>query len=209
MILEKSFYQRKVQTVAQDLLGKKLVRIVGGDRISGIINETEAYDGESDLACHASSGKTRRNLVMYGEAGRAYVYFTYGIHWMLNCVVGIEGYPAAVLIRSILPVEGLDIIQRNRTPILEKHWTDGPAKITKALSITGAHNSKALTSIEGDLWIENGMLFPPASVKHTSRIGIQNTPEPWRSKPWRFVVQTSLKDAKKDIISAEMEKTRG
>lgn len=209
MILDKSFYQRKVQTVAQDLIGKKLVRIIDGDRVSGIINETEAYDGESDLACHASRGKTRRNFVMYGEAGRSYVYFTYGMHWMLNCVADKEGYPAAVLIRSILPVEGFDIIRRNRTPILEKQWTNGPAKLTKAFSITGILNGETLTSIESGLWIENGVSFPLASIKRTPRIGIQTTPEPWLSKPWRFIVQTGLRDAKKDIISAEMEKTRG
>ena len=207
-ILDDFFYQRDVQSVAQDLIGKRLVRFMNGQRISGIINETEAYDGESDLACHASHGKSRRNAVMYGEAGKAYVYFTYGMHWMLNCVAGVRGYPAAVLIRSILPEEGADFINRNRAPIKKKHWTDGPAKLTKALSITGELNGALLTSVESGLWIEDSIGFPPASIQRTPRIGIQNTPEPWLSKPWRFFVQIRQIDGKKDIISAEMERTR-
>ena len=101
MILARDFYIRQVQTVAQDLLGRKLVRMINGCRVTGIISETEAYDGEKDLACHARSGKTQRNRVMYGESGRAYIYFTYGMHWMLNCIAGDEGYPAAVLIRAV------------------------------------------------------------------------------------------------------------
>ena len=89
-ILERSFYANEVVAIARNLLGKQLIRMENGEQITGLIVETEAYDGEQDEACHARSGKTRRNAVMYGEAGHAYVYFTYGMHWMLNCVTGPE-----------------------------------------------------------------------------------------------------------------------
>jgi DNA-3-methyladenine glycosylase len=205
MILARDFYIRQVQTVAQDLLGRKLVRMINGCRVTGIISETEAYDGEKDLACHARSGKTQRNRVMYGESGRAYIYFTYGIHWMLNCIAGEEGYPAAVLIRAILPVEGLVIIQSNRAPIPEKHWTDGPAKLAKALSINGDLNGVDMTNPTNGLWIEKGTPVPPAKFIRTPRIGIDNTPEPWKSKLWRYVLESGLEAVKKDIINPDME----
>jgi len=107
LILLRDFYRQPVQTVARALLGKQLVRRFDDGKAVGIILEAEAYDGEQDLACHARNGKTKRNEVMYGEGGHAYVYFTYGMHWMLNCVSGQDGYPAAVLIRAIYPLEGL------------------------------------------------------------------------------------------------------
>jgi len=94
--LSEDFFLRDATIVARNLLGKRLVRNVDGRRISGIILETEAYRGEEDLACHARSGKTRRNAVMYGKPGRAYIYFTYGMHWCFNTVCGPAGFPAAV-----------------------------------------------------------------------------------------------------------------
>ncbi len=187
MIITRDFYRRKVQTVARELLGKQLVRQVNGSRIAGIILEAEAYDGEQDQACHARSGKTKRNAMMYGEAGHTYVYFTYGMHWMLNCVSGEDGYPAAVLIRAIHPVEGLDIIQKNREGIERPHWCDGPAKLTKALEITGQFNGIDLCSSASPFFIEVGIEIPEESIRSTPRIGIQYTPEPWRSKPWRYI----------------------
>ena len=85
--------------VARELLGMRLVRCLNGERLAGIILETEAYHGQEDLACHARAGHTARTAVMYGPPGRAYIYFTYGMHWCLNCVTGDVGFPAAVLIR--------------------------------------------------------------------------------------------------------------
>jgi DNA-3-methyladenine glycosylase len=109
--MDRGFFQRETLTVARELIGKLLVRTMDNYRVSGIIYETEAYDGEKDLACHARSGKTNRNAVMYGDGGHAYVYFTYGMHWMVNCVAGPIGYPAAVLIRAVHPIEGIDHIR--------------------------------------------------------------------------------------------------
>jgi len=170
------------------LLGQRLVRLSGDQRAGGIIIESEAYDGEKDQACHAHSGMTERNRVMYAAGGRAYVYFTYGMHWMLNCVCGQSGYPAAVLIRAILPLEGVELISNRRSGIEESHWCDGPAKLTKALDITGEMNGADLCDPQSGLIIEKGLSIPDAMVRISTRIGIQYAAEPWRSKPWRFLV---------------------
>ena len=128
---------------------------------------------------------------MYGKAGSAYVYFTYGMHWMLNCVCGEDGYPAAVLIRAIQPVEGVNIIKENRNGVERKNWCDGPAKLTKALAITAEFNGIDLCDPNSPLLIEEGIAFMDEEIQTTPRIGIQNTPEPWLSKPWRFVARSS------------------
>ena len=189
-ILGHDFYLNPVQQVARDLLGQRLVRTINGERIAGIILETEAYDGEKDQACHARSGKTERNRMMYEEGGRAYVYFTYGMHWMLNCVCGSAGYPAAVLIRSILPTQNLDFIRQKRGKIAEKHWCDGPAKLTKSLSIDSSLNGIDLCDPQSGLNIQKGLEIPEGIIQRTPRIGIPYSGEPWVSLPWRFVVQT-------------------
>jgi DNA-3-methyladenine glycosylase len=191
MILTQNFYLRPVQIVARDLLGKKLIRIVGEIKVGGIIVETEAYDGEQDLACHAHAGKTERNKIMYSQGGHAYVYFTYGMHWMLNCVTGDAGYPSAVLIRAIFPTDGKNFISVQRPDILEKQWCNGPAKLTKALSIAGNMNGCEIFSPDSGLFIEDGATVLENNVRITSRVGIQSTPEPWRSKPWRFIADIS------------------
>jgi DNA-3-methyladenine glycosylase len=187
MILPREFYLRPVQIVARDMLGKRLVHLIGKHRVGGIIIEAEAYDGEQDLACHARVGRTDRNKVMYLQGGHAYVYFTYGMHWMLNCVTGEIDYPSAVLIRSILPNEGVDFIKEQRLNVPEKMWCNGPAKLTKALAITGKLNGFDLCDPEGPLFIEYGVEIMDEDIKTTPRIGIQSTPEPWLSKPWRYV----------------------
>ncbi|GFP20137.1 DNA-3-methyladenine glycosylase [Candidatus Hakubella thermalkaliphila] len=114
MKLPREFYQRPTLTVAQDLLGKCLIRRTEEGLLVGKIVETEAYIGENDLACHASRGKTPRNEVMFGEAGHAYVYFTYGMFYCLNVVTEKKGFPAAVLIRSVEPMEGIKLMIKNR-----------------------------------------------------------------------------------------------
>lgn len=184
--LPRSFYQREVTIVARDLLGMRLVRQIGKERISGIIAETEAYRGEEDLACHARHGKTPRTEVMYGEAGRAYIYFTYGMHWLLNVVTGETGFPAAVLLRIIQPVEGTALIAANRSGRPESEWCNGPAKMCQALAITGTMNGIDLTGKDAGLWIEEAQAVPDARVSTAKRIGIESVPEPWKSIPWRF-----------------------
>ncbi len=110
IISTRDFFNRPTLKVARDLIGTRLVRILEGQKLVGLITETEAYISEKDLACHAKAGLTPRTAVMFGEPGHAYVYFTYGNHWMLNVVTEREGFPAAVLIRAIQPVEGVDIM---------------------------------------------------------------------------------------------------
>src|SRR5512137_2860455 len=128
-LLPRGFYAENTLAVARNLLGARLVRILDGRRLAGIIVECEAYIGEDDLGCHAKAGRTKRNAVMFGPPGAAYVYFTYGMHWMLNAVTEREGFPAAVLIRAIQPVESVDIIAAHR----QGRDTLGPAKVTQAL----------------------------------------------------------------------------
>ena len=194
-VIPRNFYQRDALDVARDLLGCRLVRIYHGQRLAGLIMETEAYQGEDDLGSHASAGKTPRTSVMYGHPGHAYVYFTYGIHWLLNAVTGKEGTPAAVLIRGIQPVEGQAVMAENR-PYHANHsgWTDGPAKLTQAMAVDGTFNKVDLCMKENNLWIETGESIPEDIVQRTGRIGLNSVPEPWRSIPWRFVVDKGAND---------------
>ena len=188
-IIPISFYDRPVLEVTRDLLGMRLVRLLDGRRMGGIIYEAEAYRGEEDLACHARAGRTERTKVMYGPPGHAYVYFTYGMHWMLNCVTGAEGFPAAVLLRAIQPVEGLELIALRRPGLPIEQWCNGPAKLCRALSIDGSQNDSNLCAASDGLWIEFGEQIADEQVTTGPRVGIQNVPEPWRSMPWRFLAK--------------------
>jgi DNA-3-methyladenine glycosylase len=187
-MLARSFFERDTVTVARELLGKNLVREIDGVRISGCIIETEAYNGEEDLACHAHVGRTARNSVMYGPAGHAYVYFTYGMHWLLNCVTGLENFPAAVLLRTISPLEGMEIIEANRNGRPRNEWCNGPAKICQALNIDGKLNGANFCESLSSIRIEKGIQVPQELIQSTPRVGISSVPEPWRSIPWRFIV---------------------
>jgi DNA-3-methyladenine glycosylase len=184
-----AFFARPTLQVARDLLGMRLVRILDGRRVSGWIVETEAYIGESDLACHARAGRTPRTTVMYGPPGRAYIYFTYGMHWLLNAVTEAEGFPAAVLLRAIRPVEGLEMIAEQRKGVPPTHWTDGPGKICRALSLDGQLNGIDLCEANGPLYIEPGPGVPDEAVLCGPRVGIDSVPEPWLSQPWRLRVK--------------------
>lgn len=186
--LPESFFLADATVVARALLGKRLVRVVDGQRVSGVISETEAYCGEADMACHARKGKTRRNAVMYGVGGRAYIYFTYGMHWCLNAVCGAEGYPAAVLIRAILPQEGQDFIAARREGVSPALWCNGPAKLCKALSIDGVLNDTPLTDSKNPIFIEKGTRVAEREIYSSPRVGIQSAPEPWRSINWRYIL---------------------
>lgn len=184
MILPPDFYAQPTLTVARFLLGARLVRVLDGVWLTGIITETEAYIGEDDLGCHAKSGKTKRNAVMYGPPGRAYVYFTYGMHWCLNAVTEWDGFPAAVLLRAIQPLEGADLMSARRGG----GDTRGPAKLTQALGIDGAQNGLDLCDPASGLWIEAGQPVEDADVVTGPRVGLFTVPEPWKSIPWRFRV---------------------
>lgn len=191
VVLPRGFYTRPAPEVAPDIIGCRLVRVLDGARMAGIILEAEAYQGMEDLACHAHSGKTRRNEVMFGEPGRAYVYFTYGMHWMLNLVADLPGQPAAVLIRAIAPEEGLEKMTGLRPNLARtRNWLNGPAKLTQALGITREQNGADLCDPAGGLFIEEGIAVNRADLLVSPRIGINYTPEPWLSKPWRWQAAT-------------------
>ncbi len=187
LLLPREFYNRPTLTVARELLGTTLVRFADGVRVSGRIVETEAYIGESDLGCHAKAGRTPRTEIMYGTPGSAYVYFNYGIHWMLNAVTEREGFPAAVLIRAIQPLEGIEIIAARRGKQPKPKWTDGPGKLTQALNIDKSFNGVDLCSNESSLWIEAGESISDENVTIGARVGLNSVPEPWKSMPWRFL----------------------
>jgi len=176
-VLSTSFFNRPALTVARELLGKYLVRRIGRMTFCGMITEVEAYDGPDDKACHAHRGKTNRNAVMFGPAGHWYMYFVYGMHWMLNIVTGPKDYPAAVLIRGVVLQDGTEI--------------NGPAKLTKALRIDGSLNGKT-TARKNGLWIkERGVRVPEKLIRRTPRIGVAYAKE-WARKPYRFVLARNL-----------------
>ncbi len=193
--LPTEFYARPARLVAQALLGKTLVRMVNGRRLSGVIVETEAYcDADKrDLACHgdkANGGQpTPRTAVMFGPAGYSYVYFTYGIHWMFNVVTGETDQANAVLIRALEPVDGIDVMTVNRKQRPAKEVTNGPGKLAQALAIDKSLNAANLCTPNRVLWIEYAPDLPPNQIGTGPRIGLGKTPEPWFSAPWRYWVQ--------------------
>jgi DNA-3-methyladenine glycosylase len=190
--LGREFYDRPTLQVARELLGTRLVRLEQDQRIAGTILETEAYRGEEDLGCHARAGLTERTRVMYGLPGFAYVYFTYGMHWMLNFVCEGEGFPAAVLIRALLPDEGLDLIASRRMGRRRQEWTDGPGKICQAFGVDGSLNATDLCAQNAVLFVEYGVEVPDSSVTIGPRVGLNSVPQPWKSIPWNFKVRAAL-----------------
>ena len=176
--LDRPFFARRACVVAQDLLGKRLVRQVTGRYLSGIVVETEAYcDADvPDLACHgdrANKGRpTERTAVMFGPPGIAYVYFTYGVHWMFNVVTGQEGEANAVLIRALEPVAGMDVMSGNRNGRSPHELTNGPAKLAQALAIDKSLNGANLCKESGVIWFEDAPAIDPAHISTGPRIGM-------------------------------------
>lgn len=187
--LPRSFFNRPTQTVARELLGCYLIRKLSGILLVGTVVETEAYIGERDLACHAKAGRTPRTEIMYGPPGFAYVYFTYGIHWMLNLVTEEDGFPAAVLIRAIQPLKGIAHMQDRRGRKSLFQLASGPAKLTQSLGIARKENGLDCCQTDSPLTLTRGAAVPSSSIVATPRIGLGQTPEPWLSKPWRFAVR--------------------
>ena len=173
-VLQKEFFKRDTALVAQELIGKFLVKKTGKAEVAAKVLETEAYDGPEDKAAHGSRGMTKRNKVMFGEPGRFYVYFIYGMHWMLNIVCGPEGFPAAVLLRGV-EVDGLRI--------------NGPGRLTKFLKV-----NKSFNGIHADvgfgMWFEDrGFVVRSGQVEKAKRIGVDYAGE-WAHKPYRFYLKT-------------------
>jgi DNA-3-methyladenine glycosylase len=184
--LNRDFYDRPTLTVARELIGKVLVHDSRHGRTSGVIVETEAYIGESDPACHAAPGPTKRNAPLYGPPGVAYVYLNYGIHNLVNAVTESDGSPAAVLIRALEPLEGEALMRRRRARGTGKGpgqfetagLCRGPGNLTRALGIRLDHNWRDLVTSE--LRVEDAGLADRA-VAWSSRIGIRvGVEQPWR-----------------------------
>lgn len=191
-VLPRDFYARPTLDVARALIGKVLVHDSPGGRASGVIVETEAYIGESDPACHAAPGPTARNAPLYGPPGIAYVYLNYGIHYLVNAVTEAEGWPAAVLIRALEPLDGEALMRRRRargTGRSAREFTTaelcrGPGNLTRALGIDLRQNLSDLTG--SALRIEDRRL-PARDVQWTPRIGINVGVE----SEWRCIARGS------------------
>ena len=189
-VLPRDFYARPTLEVTRDLIGKVLVHETPAGLTSGIIVETEGYVGESDPACHAAPGPTKRNAPLYGPPGIAYVYLNYGIHYLVNAVTEPDGWPGAVLIRALEPFEGEPLMRRRRARGTQKKAAAfeasalcrGPGNLTRALGISLLQNRRDL--ISSDLRIEDAGL-PERAVAWSRRIGINVGVE----HEWRCYVQ--------------------
>jgi len=176
---------RDTVALARWLLGKALVRTRDGQAESHLITEVEAYDGEHDLACHASRGRTPRTDVMYAAGGVWYVYLVYGMHHLVNLVTGPEGYPAAVLVRALAPITG-------------------PGRLTKALGIDRRLNRLPAHPDSGLHLEDVGFRPRRGSIRSTPRIGVDYAGPIWAAKPWRFQIVLSTIDrftAQRDELS--------
>ncbi|HKM76180.1 MAG TPA: DNA-3-methyladenine glycosylase [Candidatus Bathyarchaeia archaeon] len=181
-ILCRSFYERGTITVAKELLGKFVVRVVGRNRLVGRIVEVEAYRGFDDPASHAFHGITPRAAPMFGEPGHAYVYFTYGNHYCFNVTTERTGVAGAVLIRALEPVEGVNVMKRFRPHVSTLDITNGPGKLTKALCIDKSLNKIDLTK-RGPLFLR-GNNSERVEIVCSIRIGITAGTD----RLWRFFV---------------------
>ena len=195
--LPRCFYERYTPKVARALLGCALVRVVDGQRLSGTIVETEAYRGSKDPASHAFRGRTKRNSIMFGEGGHAYVYFSYGFHWCLNMTTEPSGKPGAVLVRAVEPREGVELMMRNRGLNSVEHLTDGPGKLTQALGIDFNLNGEDMVTSDR-LFVEEGK--DARRIGSSARVGIRHGVE-FR---WRFFLKGSRSVSKaRPVVHAE------
>jgi DNA-3-methyladenine glycosylase len=176
VIQPEELQRRNTVALARWLLGKVLVRTREGARSEYIITEVEAYHTESDLACHAAKGRTKRTEVMYQAGGRWYVYLCYGIHEMLNLVTGPNDHPAAILIRG---VDGIV----------------GPGRVTKQLRVDRRLNGAAASPESGLHLEDHGIVVVSRSIKRGPRVGIAYAGEIWAAKPWRFQYEHRAKRA--------------
>lgn len=199
-LLPRRFYDRDTLTVAQELLGKQLVRVLpGGEALVCAITETEAYIGQMDKACHAYGYKrTPRTETLFAPPGTAYIYLIYGMYHCLNFVTEGEGEPCAVLIRGVRPVSNGDIIAKNRfgckqedmTAYQRKNFLNGPGKVCKGLALTRAENGLDLTDPAGGLYVCDGPVPDRALIRTGKRIGIDYAQEA-AEFPWRFWLEAS------------------
>jgi len=182
--LSRSFYNRPTLLVAKELLGTFLVHQMNAhQQLIGKIVETEAYIGEDDPACHAARGRTSRTEIMYGPPGYAYIYFIYGMYYCLNAVTEREGFPAAVLIRAVQPVAGVELMQELRGNARPRELANGPGKLCQAFGLDKSLNGADLCGSK--LFIATGSSPEPDEIATSPRIGIRAGKE----HPWRFYIK--------------------
>jgi len=190
MILQRSFYQRDTIIVSKDLLGKILVHESSQGPTAGRVVETEAYRGPEDQAAHSSGGRrTARNEVMFGQKGRAYVYFIYGLYYCFNVTAGnVPGKPEAVLIRALEPVAGQNTMIKRRSLTKAKvvNLTNGPSKLCMAMNISKLQNNMDLTA--PPLYIKDAPSILKEDIVETTRIGVDYAGV-WKNKSWRFYIK--------------------
>jgi len=184
VILKRNFYKQDTLNVAKRLLGCFLVRKIGNKIIKGMITETEAYIGEDDLACHASKGRTPRTEVMYGEAGRAYIYMIYGMHHCLNIVTEKKNFPAAVLIRGLANISEWKTNRREWIKTSDVSNLNGPGKLCKFFKTDRKLNDADITK-KDKLWVESGLKIKNSNIKKSKRVGIDYARH-CRYYLWRF-----------------------
>lgn len=190
--LSRDFYTRTdALKVARELLGKLLVvPAADGERVSGMIVETEAYMGPLDKASHAyGNRRTRRTETMYGMGGTAYVYFIYGMYFQFNVVTNTAETPHAVLIRAVEPVEGLEVMRERRPVKTDKQLTNGPGKLCIAMGIDRSLDRADLLGER--VWIEEHEKVTPRQIVSGPRVGIGYAEE-YVSKPWRFWMRDNI-----------------
>ena len=182
-LLPYGFYEKGTVTVARELLGKKMVVEEGGLLLAGTVVETEAYLGRDDPACHSASGKSRRNAVMFGPSGHAYIYLIYGIHLCFNITTGPPDKPKAVLIRALEPTDGIEIMRNNRGQENIFNLCSGPGKLVQAMGITMDHNGCSV--VEGPIRFFNCPVQRAVEVTASARVGISKAAD-W---PLRFYIK--------------------
>lgn len=198
--LVKSFYRQSCESLAKDLLGKILVRYCKdtGERLSGLIVETEAYLGGEDKGAHSFNGKkTNKNEAMFMEPGTCYVYNIYGMYCCMN--ISSEGEGAAVLLRGLDPVDGIDHMQkiRSKKTLKEKDLCNGPSKLCQALKISKDKFNKVDMTSSDEIWLEDGEDLPETKVVTSPRINIDYAEE-WAQKPLRFYILGNKSVSKRD-----------
>ncbi len=184
--LRRDFFRRPTLKVAKELLGKFLVRRINQETLLGRIVETEAYVGEEDKASHAAAGPTKRSLIMYGPPGIAYVYFIYGMHWLLNIVTEEKGTPCAVLIRSLEPV--FEPQKKFKLKDLKKMGS-GPGRVCRWLKIDGSFNGEDLIKSQRLFVVQKPTNFF-GKIVAAKRIGVDYAGS-WAEKLWRFYLKDS------------------
>ncbi len=187
-ILTRDFYTAPTLNVARALLGQRLVRLWQGQRLSGRIVEVEAYIGDGDQASHASRGRTSRNAAMFGPPGHAYVYLIYGMYHCLNLVTEGEGFPAAILIRALEPLEGVEVMQKHRGQVAWRDLLRGPGRLCQALQIDLRLNGADVCDDASGLWVEAETPVPEEAVLRTPRINVRGDALAL-TRPWRLVLR--------------------